>query len=99
MTLVSWSYLLILLAVVDWIATVVLLRASRRVREPALDERVVASTILSFAATCIAILAVAFILEFDLPDGSGTAILVAAVLLMSLPQLVWFVAYRLGRFR
>lgn len=99
MTLMHWSWLLIGLAVIDWLATFVLWRASRFAREPALDERATASTILSFAATIIAILAAAFVLEFELPEGIGTALLVAAVALMSAPQIVWVVAYHAGRFR
>lgn len=99
MTLVHWSGILIILAVIDWIATVILARAALRLREPALQERATASAIMTLAATSIGVLSGAYILNIELSDGLGTAILVGALLLFSLPQVIWMIAYELGRFR
>jgi hypothetical protein len=99
MTMAHWSWVLILLALVDWISTIVLIRAAHQLDEPSLNERAVAATVLTVAATLVAVLALAFIVSFDFPDGVGTAILVAGLLLVSTPQVVWVIAYRRGQFR
>ncbi len=99
MTLVHWSWLLVVLALIDWAATVTLVRASARSNEPALEERAIAAVILTFAASLIALLALAFILNFDVPSDVGTTMLIGSLLLLSAPQLVWVLAYELGQFR
>lgn len=98
MTLVHWSWLLVVAAAIDWIATVTLVRAAFRVKEAALQERATAAVILTFAASVIALLSLAFIFRITLPEGVGTSLLVGALLLLSLPQMVWVVAYEFGRF-
>ena len=95
--LVAWA--LVLLAIADWGATVSLVRAARRVHEAALRERAITSIILTLAATGAAVLSLAFLTHVRLPDGLGTIILAAVLMLISLPQLVWYAAYRQGRFR
>ena len=96
MILVSW--ILVVLAVIDWIATVILIRAAFSVKAAALEERATASLILTIAASLIAGLALAYVFSFKLPDGVGTAALVGALLLLSLPQVVWVLAYERGKF-
>ncbi len=98
MTLVHWSWLLVGLAIIDWIATLRLVRASAGSNEAALEERATAAVILTFAASLVALLAIAFIFNVTLPDGVGTAALIGALLAISVPQLIWVFAYELGRF-
>jgi len=97
-TLVHWSWLLVGLAIVDLVTTGTLVRAAIRDAEPALRERAIAAVILTVAAWLFAGLALAFILGIKLPDGVGTAALLAGLLIISLPQIVWWAAYRRGQF-
>ena len=53
---------------------------------------------VQFAATGAAILSAAFLAGTQLPADIGTAILVGVLLAISLPQLLWYAAYRAGRF-
>lgn len=99
MTLIHWSWLLVGLALIDWVATVTLVRASARSNEAALEERATAAVILTFAASLIALLALAFIFDIKVPGDIGTAMLIGSLLLLSVPQLVWVVAYEFGRFQ
>ena len=99
MTIEVWAWALVLLAIADWGATVSLVRGAMRLRESALVERAVAAVVLTLAATGAGLLSLAFLAHFQLPQGLGTAILVAVLLLISLPQLVWYAAYKSGRFR
>lgn len=92
----AWA--LVILAVADWFATVKLVQAALRVKEAALEERATISVILTVAASGAAFLAAAFLARVSLPPGLGTLILVGILLLISVPQLLWYAAYRLGRF-
>jgi hypothetical protein len=91
--------LLIVLAVFDVIVTAILVLAARRLKETALEERATASVVLTLAAVLVAILAGAYLGEFDLPTGTGTILLFGGLILISVPQLVWFVAYARGAFK
>lgn len=91
--------LLIVFAVIDWIATAVLVSASRRLHEPALTERAVASVILSLSASGIAVLSGAFLAGVVLFPALRLTLLVGALVLLSVPQIVWLAAYLRGRFR
>ena len=93
----AWA--LVLLAIADWGATVSLIRAALRLRVPALEERATVSVVLTLAATGAAVLSIAFLAHFTLPPGVGTLILVGVLLLISVPQLLWYACYRAGRFR
>ena len=93
----AWA--LVLLAIADWGATFALVRGALAVKEAALEERATVSVILTFAATVAALLAVAFLAKIQLPPGLGTLALIGVLLLISVPQLVWYAAFRAGRFR
>ena len=93
------AVLLIILAVFDVIVTGVLITAARRLREPALEERATASIVLTLAAVFMAFLAVAYLRDIDLPRSTGTILLFGGLILISVPQLVWFVAYARGAFK
>lgn len=95
--LAAWA--LVLLAIADWGATVKLVQAALEVREAAIEERATISIVLTIAATVAAGLAVAFLAKIQLPPGLGTTALIGVLLLISVPQLVWYAAYRSGRFR
>lgn len=95
--MVSWA--LIGLAVVDWGATVILVRAALRLREPALEERATTSVMLTVGATGAAVLAAGYLAGFKLPDGVSFVFIAGALLILSVPQLVWAVAFLRGAFR
>lgn len=93
----AWA--LVLLAIADWGATVTLVRAALEEQEPALEERATVAVVLTLAATGAAGLAVAFLARIQLGSDFRTFVLIAVLLLISLPQLLWYWAYRVGRFR
>ena len=93
------SWLLIGLAVVDWLATRILVNAARRIHEAALEERATTSVLLSVGATGAAVLAGAYLFGFQLPDGVSFLFIAGALLILSIPQLVWAVAFLRGAFR
>jgi hypothetical protein len=93
------SWLLIGLAIVDWLATGVLVRAALHLREAALEERATTSVMLSIGATGAAVLAAAFLFGFHLPDGVSFLFIAGALVILSVPQLIWAIAYAAGRFR
>lgn len=93
------SVALILFAAFDWIATIVLVRAAQRMDEPALTERAIASFILTAIATGFAVLALGYLIGTRLPQPVTAILLVGGLLAVSVPQLVWLLAYWGGRFR
>lgn len=95
--IVSW--LLILLAAIDVMVTTVLVRASRRLHEPALEERATVSMVLTFGGLSAAALGAAHLIGVDLPVELSIALFLTVLVVMSAPQLVWYVAFRLGRFQ
>lgn len=99
MTLVHWSWILVILAVIDWLATTTLIRAALREKEAALEERATAALILTFAASLVAFLALAYVFNVTVTDGLGTAALIGALMLLSVPQLLWLAAYERGQFQ
>ena len=99
MTLDHWAWILIAAAVADWGATVALVRGANRLHEAALNERATASVILTVVASGAALLSAFYLLRVVLPPDWWSGALVALFLLVSVPQLVWYVAYRSGRFR
>lgn len=90
---------LTLLAIVDWIATVILVRASNHVHEPALTERATTAVLLSSVATIGAALAVLLASEARLPQGWTTLFLAACFVLVSFPQVWWLAGLWMGKFR
>lgn len=99
MTVADASRALIALAIADWLVTAVLLLAAHRLKEAALSERAVASLVLTFAATAFALLGAHVLGLIALPADVRMALLVGAALLVSLPQIVWFVGLLAGKFR
>lgn len=93
------AVLLVILAILDWGATVTLVRGALSVHEPALDERATASVILTIGATMAAILAVIVLLDLDAGDGIWLLLLTIGLGALSLPQVVWVVAYWRGQFQ
>lgn len=93
------SGFLIALAVMDVIATVVLSRAAVRLHENALTERAAVSILLTVFAVGVALLAVNRLASLHLAAEVATVILVGGLLLISVPQIVWLVAYRRRSFR
>lgn len=90
--------LLILLAGADWIAAVILLRAARRYRWPALVDRASTALALAFAATLIGFIAGARLFDIRLGQPVFLLLLIAIFMLVSLPSLVWLWAYLRGHF-
>mgnify|MGYP001575503927 FL=1 len=90
---------LVVLAVADIFVTRGLVRAARALNEPALTERALASVILTIVASAVAVLAAAFLLGVRIPVPWNSIILIGGFMLVSVPQIVWWVAYRRGRFR
>jgi hypothetical protein len=97
MMLYALAWLLIVLAVADLAITVFLV--TRNVKEPAYQERATVSVILTFAAVLWAILGAAYLLDISLVSPTGTALLFGGLLLISAPQVIWFVAYWRGVFK
>lgn len=93
----AWA--LIVLAVIDWFATRELIRSALIVKEPALEERATVSTILTIAATAGAFLAAAYLAHIRLVAIFTSTLLIGALIALSLPQIIWWVAYKVGRFR
>ena len=93
------SWVLILLAFSDWVATVTLLRAARVLNEDALSERASTSVILSIGASGAAVLGGAHLLRIEVPSLPNLGLLVLGLIALSVPQLVWLVLLAAGRFR
>ncbi len=91
------SLALIVLALADWFATMILVRAARSLREPALAERAGTSVVLSIGASGAAILGIAQLLRVQ--HGAALWLLTVGLVALSLPQLIWCIAYFTGRFR
>ena len=90
--------ILIGLAVADWIAAVILVRGALRTRWVALQERAGTAVILAVLASGIAVLAVSRVTGLSLPAPVPQVILSAVLVLLSLPSLLWLIAYLRGRF-
>jgi len=99
MTNDHWLALLVILAVLGWISTAILIRAARKLPEPALLERAAVAITLSVGATLVAIIAGAALTRASLPPGFAFAFLVGACVLLNLPQLVWVTVLATGRFK
>lgn len=93
------AYMFIALAIGDVLITWRLLVAARRVKEPALAERASVSIILTCAAGTIAGLSIAHLTGRTMDGPLPNFMLTLGLFLISLPQYVWYIAYRLGRFQ
>lgn len=92
------ALLLVLAPLPGWVFTAILVGAARRLSEPALRERALTAVLLSLSSTCVAIPSAAYLARLQL-GALGTSILIGGLLLISLPQVVWGIAYLVGRFR
>ena len=93
------SWLLIFLALADWGASVILVRAALAIRGAALEERATTAVVLTIGATAASVLAIANLTGQRFPDAFVLLLLTAALVALSVPQLVWSGAYLMGRFR
>lgn len=93
------SALLIAIAVADWGITGVMIIASRRYPEPALQERAATSVVLSLIASIAAVLGAGRLGLLPLPNGMAVVLLGAALLMVSAPQFVWFFGLLMGKFK
>lgn len=91
------SVLLIALVIVDWASTIVLIRGALRLKYVALEERAGVATMLSVMASAVAVLGLLYLLHFSAPALSALVI-IGVFLGISLPQVVWGIAYLRGRF-
>jgi hypothetical protein len=99
MTIEQASVLFIILAAADWWWTSMLIRAARKVPEPALIERAVAAVIFSTVATIAEVLGAYILRLIDIPPDVRVIMLVVAFVLVSAPQFVWGILLLTGRFR
>jgi hypothetical protein len=89
--------LLIALAIFDWFAVLELRRDAAVVGEQALYERADASLILTIAASVVAVLSGFYLAEARFPFGG--VLLIGSLVALSVPQILWVVSKRRGRFR
>jgi hypothetical protein len=93
------SWLLVVLALLDWCATMILVSLARRFPEPALQERAATSIILTVGASAVALLGAAHLIGFDFDPVPNFTLFVVALITISVPQLVWTAGYVMGKFR
>jgi hypothetical protein len=93
------SQLLIALCVLDWVVTGVLVSAALRLPEAALEERAATSVVLSVAATAAAGLGAFRLGLVTFSPEVRLFLIVAVLVLVSVPQFVWLALLFLGRFR
>lgn len=93
------AVVLILLAVIDWIATATLIRWARIVHEPALTERAGASVILTAVATTVAIVSADYLFDSWSLGALGSVLFISGLLCVSAPQIVWVILNRRRYFR
>lgn len=88
---------LVTLAVLDWVAAIILTRGYQRLRVAALQERAYAATVAAFAATAATALVANRLGLFELgPSGPFLAIVVTV--LISAPSAWWLARYWRGDF-
>ena len=92
------SAALIVLGILNVIATLVLLDGARRHRWPALVERALMAVLLTVAGASIAVLAFARLDHLAIDRGVATVFLIVPFIMLSIPNIVWLVAYMLGKF-
>ena len=90
--------ILFVLAIVNVASTVVLVAAAWRHHWPALEERATVAVILAAAAICGAILGLNRLHVLSLNTEQSLAVLALALILISVPSLVWLAAFLIGRF-
>lgn len=88
----------IVLGAINVLTSAVLLSAAWKHRWPALVDRAIVSLSLTVAGACIAVLAIGRLMRFNFDRTTGTALLLVPLILLSVPGVVWLIAYHLGRF-
>lgn len=93
------AFLLFLLPVPGWSATLILLAAAlRKPRIPALSERALAAVILSGAASLAAYLGSLRLTRTTVDPDIAVIILATICLAVSIPSLIWLVRFLRGDF-
>lgn len=93
------AFLLFLLPVPGWVATLILLAAAmRKPRIAALTERAVAAVVLSGAASLVAFLGSARLARRPVDPDEAVIILAIVCLAISIPSLIWLVRFLRGDF-
>lgn len=89
---------LVLLAVVNVGSTVILVVAAFRHRWRALIERAIQAVILAVAALAAAYLGMARLHLVTVTPDVATVLLAGILVALSLPSLIWLIAFLTGRF-
>lgn len=92
------STLAIALAALDWVTAIILVVAARRHASVALRERALGATLLAFAATLVAALRVNSDFGRPLTEDQRIAIVIVAMVLMSIPGVVFLVLFLRNEF-
>ena len=93
------AFLLFLLPVPGWVATVILCTAAwRKPRIAALTERAATAVILSIGATLIAFLGSAHLARRTVDPDMALGALAIACVLVSVPSMLWLAHYIRGDF-
>jgi hypothetical protein len=89
---------LVALAVLNIGSTTILVAAAARHHWPALEERATVAVVLAVIAMGAATMGLARLKVLSLAPEASLAILVIGLLLVSVPSIVWLVAFLAGRF-
>jgi hypothetical protein len=92
------AFLLVVLAVIDWISAVILVRGALICGWPALSDRAISASITATFATIVAVLALTRTGMIEFPPGVGFALLAIGCVIVSISSLVWLVRYWRGDF-
>lgn len=98
MILDAIALLLIAFAAINVTSTLVLVRAALRHHWPALRERAAIAVILAAIAIGFALLGGHRLHLLNLPSDVSLAILALGLMLVSVPSIIWAIAYWTGRF-
>ena len=98
MILDAIAALLVVLAGVNVVSTAILVVAAWRHRWPALAERATIAVVLAVIAIGFALLGAHRLHLLTLPSEASLTILAVGLLLVSVPSLVWLLAFLAGRF-
>lgn len=90
--------LLVVLAVLDWGVALYLVAAAWKHRWAALIDRALTAVILAASATIAAILGLNRVVPLGLPPDVAILLLVVAIVLVSVPAVLWLYAYLAGKF-
>ncbi len=98
MILDAVAWLLIAFAAVNVTSTFVLVRAALRHHWPALEERATVAVLLAVIAVGAAVLGLVRLRILDLPSEASLSIIACGLVLVSVPAVIWAIAYWTGRF-